>query len=153
MFSQPVLLWFQVLPDLLPALPGPPRFVNSVPRLVSIPPRCLHACSRHSQTCHWRCQVLSGEPKILSVTPSCSQTAHILCHGTPVPVIWDPSYSVDRQENTPRVWYFPELDPSKSTLHILTVTPGCFQWQNTLWWCGIILRLWCLVQSSADIEL
>jgi len=89
-FSQTALLWFEVLPELSPALPG--------------------------------------APKVLSASPRCSQTYHNHSPGTPVVVIWDPSYSEGRQECPPRVWYSPEIDASKITLHILSDTPGVFQW-------------------------
>jgi len=36
---------------------------------------------------------LPGAPKVLSGAPTCSQTYHNHSHGTPVPVIRDPSYS------------------------------------------------------------
>jgi len=39
-----------------------------------------------------------------------------------------PSYSEGRQECPPGVWYSPETDASKFTLHILSVTPGGFEW-------------------------
>jgi len=68
-FSQTALLWFQVLPDMLPALPG-----------------------------------------------------------TPMLVLGAPSYSEGGQPCPPRVWYSPEIDTSKYTLHILSDTPGGFQW-------------------------
>jgi len=38
-----------------------------------------------------------------------------------------PSYSEARQECPPMVWYSPEIDASKFTLHILSNTPGGFQ--------------------------
>jgi len=62
-------LWFEVLPDMSPAVPGAPRLV-----------------------------------------------------------VGAPSYSDGRQECPPRVWYSPEIDTSKFTLHILSDTPGGFQW-------------------------
>jgi len=71
---------------------------------------------------------LPGAPKVLSGTPRCSQTYHNHSHGTPVPVIKDPSYSEGQPECPPRVWYSPEFDAPKFTHHILSVTPGGFQW-------------------------
>jgi len=68
-FSWTALLWFEVLPDWSPALPGAPRLVIGVP-----------------------------------------------------------SYSAGRQKCPPWVWYSPEISASKFTLHILTDTPGGFQW-------------------------
>jgi len=48
--------------------------------------------------------------------------------GPPKLVIGAPSYSEGRQECPPRVWYSPEIDASMLTLHILSDTPGGFQW-------------------------
>jgi len=68
-FSQTALLWSEVLPGLLPELPGAPRLV-----------------------------------------------------------VGAPSSSEGRQECPPRVWYSPEIDTCKFTLHILPDTPKVFQW-------------------------
>jgi len=95
---------------------------------------CSQTCHWHSQACH-RCSqdcrqcshMLLGARKVLSGTPRCSQTYHNHSHGTPVPVIRDPSYSERRPECPPKVWYSPEIDASKFTLHILSDTPGGFQ--------------------------
>jgi len=43
---------------------------------------------------------------------------------SPLLVITDPSYSKGCLECSPRVWYSPEIDASKYTLHILSDTPG-----------------------------
>jgi len=48
--------------------------------------------------------------------------------GAPRLVAGAPSYSEGRQECPPRVWYSPAIDASKFTLHILSDTPGGFQW-------------------------
>ena len=48
--------------------------------------------------------------------------------GAPRPVVGTPSYSEGRQECPPRVSYSPAIDASKFTLHILSDTPGGFQW-------------------------
>jgi len=90
--------------------------------------RRSQTCRRRSQTSRQRSQVLPGRPNVLSGAPRCSQTYHNHPHGTPVPVIRDPSYSEGRPECPPRVWYSPEIDASKFILHILTDTPGVFQW-------------------------
>jgi len=71
---------------------------------------------------------LPGWPKDCSGAPWCSHTYHNHSHGSPVPVIRDPSYSKGRPECPPRVWYSPEIDASNFTLHILSDTPGGFQW-------------------------
>jgi hypothetical protein len=48
--------------------------------------------------------------------------------GAPRLVAGAPSYSEGRQECPPRVWYSPEIDAFKFTLHILSHTPGGSQW-------------------------
>jgi hypothetical protein len=73
---QTALLWFEVLQDMSPALPG-------------WSPALLGACRL---------------------------------------VVCAPSYSEGRQGCSPMVWYSPEIGASKFTLHILTDTPGGFQW-------------------------
>jgi len=65
--------------------------------------------------------VIQGAPRHVAGAPQ-------LVVGTPRPVAGDPSYSEGRQECPPRVWYSPEIDASKFTLHILSDTPGGFQW-------------------------
>jgi len=101
--------------------------------------RRSQACRRRSQTCRRRSQVLPGAPKVLSGAPRCSQIYHNHSHGTPVPVIRDPSYSEGRPECPPRVWYSPEIGASKFTLHILSDTPGGFQWLK------YILLMWAVL--------
>jgi len=110
-FSQTALLWFDVLPELLPALRG----LSSAHRDLSPALPDLSPAD-------------PGAPKVFSSAPQCSQTYHNHSHGTPVAVICDPSYSEARQECPPRVWYSPEINASKITLHILSDTPGVFQW-------------------------
>ena len=48
--------------------------------------------------------------------------------GAPRLVVGAPSFSEGWQERSPRVWYSPEIDASKFTLHILSDTPGGFLW-------------------------
>jgi len=48
--------------------------------------------------------------------------------GSPRFVVGGPRYSEGCQESPPRVWYSPEIDASKFTLHILSDTSGGFQW-------------------------
>jgi len=55
---------------------------------------------------------------------------------TPVPVVRDPGYFEGLPEYPPSVWYSPELDASKFTLHILSDTPGGF------WWLKYIVLMW-----------
>jgi len=98
---------------------------------------CLWGSQDHcqcSQTCHWRflaCrrpfQILPSVPKLLSGALWCSETYHDHSHGTPVPVLRGSSFSQGRQEYSSRVWYSPEIDPSKFTLHILSDPHGVIQ--------------------------
>jgi hypothetical protein len=48
----------------------------------------------------------------------------------PSVVVGAPSYSECRQECSPRVWYSPEMEASKFTLHIHSDTPGGSQRLN-----------------------
>ena len=98
-FSQTALLWFEVLPGLSSALPGLSPALPDAPRFTQSSLRRSDAF------------------------PNCSQSLPV----TPVPVIRDPSYSEGWPECPPRVWYSPEIDASKFTLHILSDTPGVFQ--------------------------
>ena len=66
-------------------------------------------------------QVLSGLSPVL---PGMSPARQ----GAPRHVAGTPSYSEGQQECPPMVWYSPEIDASKFTLHILSDTPGGFQW-------------------------
>jgi len=75
-FSQTALLWFEVLPDLSPALrglslahpdltlahPGAPRLVVSAPRLIAGAPMC-------SQVHPMISPALRGVPKPITITP------------------------------------------------------------------------------------
>jgi len=96
------------------------------------------ACRRHSQASRLGTQVLLGAPKVLSGPPRCSQPNQKHSHCSPVQVIRDPSYSEGRQVCPPRVWYFPEIDAAKFTLHIHSVTPGDFQWLKYI----LLMPLW-----------
>jgi len=107
----------QVLPGFLSALPD---LSSALPDLSSALPDLLSALPGLSPA-------IPGAPNVLSGAPRCSQTYHNHSHGTPVAVIRDPSYSEGRPECPPRVWYFPEIDPFKFTLHIISDTPGGFQ--------------------------
>jgi len=69
-------------------------------------------------------------------------TYHYHSQGTPVPVIRDLSYPEGQPECPPRVWYSPEIDPSKFTLHILSDTPGVFEWLKY-----ILLMRWITVKG------
>ena len=103
-FSQTAVLWFKVLPDLLLALPD---LSSALPGLALALPSVSPA--------------LAGAPR-------CSHTYHNHSHVTLVTDIRDPSHSDGRPECPPRVWYSPDIDPSKFSLHILSDTPGVFQW-------------------------
>jgi len=107
---------------------GAPRLVAGLPRLVAGTPGYSQACGPRFQAFRQCSQVLPSAPKVLSVAPRCSQTYHNHSHGTAVAVIRDPSYSEGRPECPPRVWYSPDIDASQFTLHILSDSPGVFQW-------------------------
>jgi len=118
------------------------RHTSSVPKDNDLFPRLLYCDSRGSQTCHLRSQVLPGlssalpcANNVLSGALRCSQICHKHSPGTPVPVTRDPSYSEGRQVWPPRVWYSPEIEASKSSLHILSDTSGVF------WWLKYILQM------------
>jgi len=68
-------------------------------------------------------RVSLGFLHLLGDSPRCSQTFHNHSHGAPVPVSRDPSFSEGRPECPSRVWFSPEIDASKFTLHILSDTP------------------------------
>jgi len=76
-------------------------------RLLYCDSRCSQTCRRCSQVCRRCSQVFPGAPRL---------------------VVGAPSYSESRQECPCSVWYSPEIDASKFTLHILSGTPGGFQW-------------------------
>jgi hypothetical protein len=48
---------------------------------------------------------IPGAPKVLSGAPTCSQTYHNHFHGTPVPVIRDPSYSCTSHQRSQLLQY------------------------------------------------
>jgi len=129
------------------------RRTSSIPKEeVVVVQRLLCCDSRCLQTCRWRSQVpwslssalpgalrlVVGPPRHVASAPRCSQVHpkfSLALRGvlkpipiTPVAVIRDPRYSEGRPEYPPRVWYSPEFDASKFTLHILTDTPGVFEW-------------------------
>jgi len=120
-FSQSALLWFEVLSQACR--------------------RRSEAGRQRTQTCRWVTQMLPGAPDVLSGTPRCSQIYLNHSQRTPVPVIRELSYSKGRPECPPRVWYSPELDPSKFTLRILSDTPGGSQWLKYI----LLMWIWCLI--------
>jgi len=111
-------------------------------RLLYCDSRRSETCCRHSQACRWLSQVLQvllpALPGLSPVLPDahivlpgtlrCSQSYHNHSHGTPPPGIRDPSYPEGWQGCPPRVWYSPEIDKSRFTLHILSDTPQVVQW-------------------------
>ena len=104
-------------PDGSTVIRGAPRLVAGAPGLVVGAPRLVPA--------------LPGAPRCSQVHPKFSP-AHRgvpkLFTMTHVPVFRDLSYSEGRLECPPGVWYSLEIDASKFTLHILSYTPGGFQW-------------------------
>jgi len=100
------------------------RRTSSVPKEDGVFRTLLCCDLRCSQNCRQRSHVFPGEPSFLPGPPRCSQIYHNHSHGTPVPVIRDLSNSKGWPECPPMVWYSPEIDASKFTLHILSDTPG-----------------------------
>ena len=89
--------------------------------------RCQRRCC-FSQTALLRFEVL---PDMSPALPGLSRAlpgAPRLVVDAPWLVTGAPSHFEGRQECPPRVSYSPEIDPSKFTLHILSDTPGGFQW-------------------------
>ena len=131
-FSQTVLKWFEVLPGFSLTLPGAPRLVVGAPRHFFGAPRLLVGAPRHligtPSLVVSAPRLIVGAPSLLPGAPRCSQTIHNHSHGTPVPVIGDPSHSEGRPECPPMVWHSPEIHASKFTLHIFSDTPGGSQW-------------------------
>jgi len=119
-FSQTAVQWFEVLPDLSPALPG---LLPALPGMLPALPGMLPALPGVSPALPGLSPALPGLSQALPGTPRVVVGAPRLVTGTP-------GYSEGRQECPPRVWYSPEIDPSKFTLHILSDTPGGFQWQK-----------------------
>jgi len=115
-FSQTALRWFEVVPDMSPALRG----------LSPVHPDLSPVHQDLSPAHPDMLPLLPGAPKVLSGAPRCSQTYHNRSNGTPVPVIGDLSYPEGRPECPHRVWYSPEIDASKFPLHIRSDTPGDF---------------------------
>jgi len=66
-------------------------------------------------------------PRLITITPIVLLYQSSEIPVTPVLLIRDPSYSQGLPEYPPRIWYSPEIDASKFTLHILSDTPGVFQ--------------------------
>ena len=120
-----------VFPDCFTVIRGTSRLVAGAPRLVV------------------------GAPRLVAGAPRCSQTYHNHSHGNPVPVIRDPSYSKGQPECPRTVWPCPEIDSSKFTLHILSVTPGGFQWLKyiLLIWTHKILPLGIASLVNYNIEI
>ena len=93
-----------------------------------------------------RSATLPCASKVLSGDLTCSQTYHNHCNRAPGSIIRDPSHSEGRPEYPLKVWYSPEIDTSKFTLHILSDTPGVFQrLKYILLMCTVII--WIVVAS------
>jgi len=74
--------------------------------------------------------VLPGFSPVLPGSPS-------IVTGTPRLVAGAPSHSEGRQGCSSRIWYCPEIDAWKFTLHILWDTTGGLEWLKFIW-----VRLW-----------
>jgi hypothetical protein len=106
---------------------GASRHATGASWLVPSTLRCSQTCRQCSQACRQLSLVLPDVLKVLSSSLKCSQMCHNHRHGPSVAVIGDSSYSEGQQVCPPKVWYSPEIDSSKFTLHILSDTPGVFQ--------------------------
>jgi len=82
---------------------------------------------RHSQVHPKFSPALRRAPKLIRITHIVLLYQSSEIPVTPIPVVRDHSYSEGLPEYPPRVWYSPEIDSSKFTLHILSNTPGVFQ--------------------------
>ena len=129
-------------PDCSTVIRGAPRLVGSAPRRIVSAPRLAVGTPRlvvgASRVVVGAPRLVTGAPEVLSGAPKCSQTSHNHSYGTPVPVIRDPSYSEGQPECPPMVWYSPEIDTSKFTLHILSDTPGGSQWLKYI----LLMYMW-----------
>jgi len=99
-------------------------------------------CCWRTETCRRRSQLHPSATNVLPGAPRCSQAFDNHCHGTPVPVVGDYSYSEGRRECPPRVWSSPAIDTFKITLHILSDTHGGFQWPKYILLMLQKLRFW-----------
>jgi len=94
------------------------------------------------------CTVIRGAPRLVAGAPRCVAGAPRCVAGAPRLFVSAPSYSEDQQECPPRVWYSPEIDASKFTLHILSDTPGGFQWLKYI----LLLNMWWQFRTSTMIS-
>jgi len=115
--------------------------IQGTSRLVAGAPRFFQACHRHSQAWPWLSEALLGAPKVLYGALRYFQTYPNHSHGSAVNVISDSSYTEGRQKCPSRVWYSPQIDASKLTLHIISDSPGGFQWLKYILLMSIALNL------------
>jgi len=81
-----------------------------------------------SQAALLRFEVLWDLPLALRVvSPSLTDDSRFVVSALRL-VAGAPSYSEGRQECPSRVWYSADIDAVKFTFHLLTDTPGGFQW-------------------------
>jgi len=115
----------------------------------------------HQQRCQRRCFSRAGVlwfevlPDWLPVCPGLSPAlpgAPRLVVSTPRLVAGAPSYSDSRQECPPRVWYSPEIHASKFTLHILSDTPGGFQWLKYILLMWFLSGAWCFQITLHELD-
>jgi len=87
-------------------------------------PRCTQHSLQHSNV------FLNSSQSLPWYSCTSNQRSQLLMYQlseipfSPVLVIRDPSYSEGQLECPPRVWYSPQIDTSKFTLHILSDTSG-----------------------------
>ena len=132
--------------DCSTAIRGAPRFFTGAPRLVTGAPRLVTGAARRVAGAAWRvagaarrvasaarrvvgaARHVAGAPWRVAGAPTCFQPYHNHSQGAALQVMRDPGYSEGRPECPPRVWYSPEIDAPKFTLHILSDTPAGSQW-------------------------
>ena len=91
--------------------------------------QCSQSRCCFSQTALLWFEVLPAlSPALPGLSPALLGAPRVVV-SAPRVVAGTPSYSEGRQECPPRVWYSPEIDASKFSLHILSDTPGGFQCQ------------------------
>ena len=101
---------------------GAPRHIAGAPRFVAAAPRFL--------------------PVLLGATGLVVGASRLVASA--------PSDSDRRQEWPPTVWCSPEIDASKFSLHILSETPGGFQWLKYILLMEVSIEPPCYRAGSAD---
>jgi len=137
------------------------------PTLLYCDSMCSQTCHRPSQACRRCSQVLPGAPKVHSAAPRCSQTYHNHFHGTPVPVIRDPSHFCTGYQRFQFLWR-PARMPSYGLIltwnwgiQVYTPHPLRHSWRlpetkinfaDLKWWKGRITNQNAWENMGGDVE-